>query len=109
LRFALHAGDDGTVITGRSMDWSGDIQSTMWAMPRGMKRDAAAGSGPITWASRYASVEISGYKAAIADGMNGTGLFADLLYFAESDCGKPVDGNPPMSIGMGGNTCSIIS
>ncbi len=79
---ALYVGDDGTVITGRSMDWSEDMQSNMWAMPRGMKRDGAAGPGSIEWTSRYGSVGISGYEAGIADGMNETGLVANMLYLA---------------------------
>ena len=97
---ALYVGDDGTVITGRSMDWSEDMQSNMWAMPRGMKRDGAAGPGSIEWTSRYGSVGISGYEAGIADGMNETGLVANMLYLAESDYGKPANGKPPMSISL---------
>jgi choloylglycine hydrolase len=97
---ALYVGDDGTVITGRSMDWSEDMQSNMWAMPRGMKRDGAAGPGSIAWTSRYGSVGISGYEAGIADGMNETGLVANMLYLAESDYGKPASGKPPMSISL---------
>lgn len=97
---ALYVGDDGTVITGRSMDWSEDMQSNMWAMPRGMKRDGAAGPGSIAWMSRYGSVGISGYEAGIADGMNETGLVANMLYLAESDYGKPAVGKPPMSISL---------
>ena len=97
---ALYVGDDGTVITGRSMDWSEDMESNMWAMPRGMKRDGAAGPGSIAWTSRYGSVGISGYEAGIADGMNEAGLAVNMLYLAESDYGKPANGKPPMSISL---------
>ena len=97
---ALYVGDDGTVITGRSMDWSEEMQSNMWAIPRGIKRDGAAGPGSITWTSRYGSVGVSGYEAGIADGMNEAGLVANMLYLAESDYGNPVNGKPPMSISL---------
>jgi penicillin V acylase-like amidase (Ntn superfamily) len=97
---ALYVGDDGTVITGRSMDWSEDMQSNMWAMPRGMKRNGAAGPGSITWTSRYGSVGISGYEAGIADGMNETGLVANMLYLVESEYGEPAQGKSPMSISL---------
>ncbi len=97
---ALYTGDDGTVITGRSMDWSEEMQSNLWAMPRGQKRDGAAGAGSIAWTSRYGSVGVSGYEAGIADGMNEAGLVANLLYLAESDYGKPPSGKPPMSISL---------
>ncbi len=97
---ALYVGSDGTVITGRSMDWSEDMQSNLWAMPRGLEREGAAGPGSIAWISRYGSVGISGYEAGIADGMNETGLVANLLYLAESDYGTPANGKPPMSISL---------
>jgi len=35
---ALYAGTDDMVVTGRSMDWMEDIQTDLWASPRGMTR-----------------------------------------------------------------------
>ena len=40
---AVFIGQDGPVITGRSMDWAEDMQTNLWAFPRGMQRDGAAG------------------------------------------------------------------
>ena len=97
---ALYVGDDGLVITGRSMDWAEEMQSNLWALPRGMKRDGAAGPGSATWTSRYGSVAVSGYEAGMADGMNEKGLVANLLYLAESDYGKPVAGKARLSISL---------
>jgi penicillin V acylase-like amidase (Ntn superfamily) len=39
----VYIGTDGIVITGRSMDWVEDMSSNLWAFPRGIKRDGAAG------------------------------------------------------------------
>jgi penicillin V acylase-like amidase (Ntn superfamily) len=96
---AVYLGADGTVITGRSMDWSVDMGSDLWAFPRGMKRDGAAGPNSPKWVSKYGSVVASGYDVGTADGMNEMGLVTNLLYLAESDYGTP-DGKPPLSISV---------
>lgn len=95
----LYAGSDQTVITRRSMDWMQDMQTDLWAFPRGMARNGAAGPDSPKWVSKYGSVIASGYNIASADGMNEKGLVANLLYLAESDYGG-LDGKPPMSIGL---------
>jgi penicillin V acylase-like amidase (Ntn superfamily) len=94
----VYLGSDGVVITGRSMDWLEDMYSNLWAFPRGIKRDGAAGARSVTWVSRYGSVVISGYEAGTADGMNEMGFVANLLYLAESDYGKPDPSKPTLSI-----------
>jgi penicillin V acylase-like amidase (Ntn superfamily) len=96
---ALYTGSDDMVITGRSMDWMQDMQTDLWAFPRGMARNGAAGPDSPKWVSKYGSVIASGYNIASADGMNEKGLVANLLYLAESDYGT-LDGKPPMSIGL---------
>ena len=96
---ALYTGSDNMVITGRSMDWMQDMQTDLWAFPRGMARNGAAGPDSPKWVSKYGSVIASGYNIASADGMNEKGLVANLLYLAESDYGS-LDGKPPMSIGL---------
>src|SRR5262249_33923096 len=53
---ALFVADDGTVLTGRNMDWVEDMGSNLWAFPAGMKRDGACGPNSIQWTSRYGSV-----------------------------------------------------
>jgi penicillin V acylase-like amidase (Ntn superfamily) len=86
---AVYLGPDDTIITVRSMDWQSDLGSNLWAFPRGMPRDGAAGPQSIRWTSRYGSVVSTAFEAATADGMNEKGVVANLLYLAESEYVKP--------------------
>ncbi|WP_232829490.1 linear amide C-N hydrolase [Tropicimonas sp. IMCC34043] len=95
----VYVGDDGTVITGRSMDWMQDMQTDLWAFPRGMTRSGNAGPGSPTWTSKYGSVIASGYNMATADGMNEKGLVTNLLYLTEADYGDDQN-DPPLSVGI---------
>jgi choloylglycine hydrolase len=97
---AVYLGPEDTIITGRSMDWKTDLGSNLWAFPRGMQRDGAAGPTSIRWASKYGSVVATAFEAATADGMNEKGLVANLLYLAESEYPRPspADKRLPMSI-----------
>jgi penicillin V acylase-like amidase (Ntn superfamily) len=95
----LYTSPDGTVITGRSMDWSEDMRSNLWAFPRGIARDGGGGGRTPRWRSRFGSVVVSGYDIGSAEGMNEKGLVANLLYLAESDYGQP-DGKPVLSISL---------
>ena len=95
---ALYVGTDGTVITGRSMDFREDLRTNLWVFPRGMQRDGAAGSGSPRWVSKYASVIAAGYDAASTDGMNEKGLVANILYLAEADYGAIDPARPHLSI-----------
>lgn len=97
---ALFVGSDGVTITGRSMDWLEDLHSDLWAFPKGMARDGAAGPQSIAWTSKYGSLIVSGYNAGTADGMNEKGLVANMLYLDESDYGKPEGNKPVMSISL---------
>jgi penicillin V acylase-like amidase (Ntn superfamily) len=97
---AVYLGSEGVVITGRSMDWSEDMQSNLWAFPAGMKRDGAAGANSPAWVAKYGSLIVSGYEAGTADGMNEMGLVANLLYLAESNYGKPDAAKPHLSISV---------
>src|SRR5262245_8700048 len=94
---ALYIGEDGLVITGRSMDWGEDMHSNLWVFPRGIDRNGAAGPNTVKWTSKYGSLGVSAYESGIADGMNEKGLVMNGLYLTESDYGKP-DGRPTMSI-----------
>jgi choloylglycine hydrolase len=96
----LYVGDDGLVLTGRSMDWKEDMHSNIWAFPRGLARNGAAGPHSLTWVSKYGSIGVSGYEAGIPDGMNERGLVANVLYLAEAQYPKPVAGKPYLSISL---------
>jgi len=95
---ALYVAKDGTVITGRSMDWGEDLKSNMWVLPRGMKRDGMGGKNTISWESRYGSVVVSGYDIGTSEGMNEKGLVVNMLALAESDYGKPPEGAKVISM-----------
>lgn len=96
---AVYLGSDGVVVTGRSMDWSEDMRTNLWAFPAGMERNGAAGANTPRWVSKYGSVTASGYDVGTADGMNEKGLVANLLYLAESEYAKP-NGKPALSISL---------
>lgn len=85
----LYVAKDGTVITGRSMDWTEDLKSNMWVLPRGMKRDGMGGNNSISWESKYGSLIVSGYDIGTSEGMNEKGLVVNMLALVESDYGKP--------------------
>lgn len=89
---ALYVAQDGTVLTGRSMDWGEDMFSNMWILPRGMKRDGMGGTNTVTWESKYGSLVVSGYDIGTCDGMNEKGLVVNMLALVESDYGKPAAG-----------------
>jgi len=95
---AVYLGLDGTIVTGRSMDWDEETGTDLWAFPRGMKRDGASGPTSIKWVSKYGSVISSFYGAASVDGMNEKGLVANVLYLTESEYAKPDGKRPTMSI-----------
>lgn len=99
---ALFTGSDNVVITGRSMDWSEDMGSEIWVLPKGIERNGEAGAGSAQWKAKYGSVIASGYDIASADGMNEKGLVMNLLYLAESDYGKASPARPRLSISLWG-------
>lgn len=81
---AVYQRPEGTIITGRSMDWKDEIPANLWLFPRGLQRDGAVGPNSVTWVSKYGSVVASAFDIASADGMNEKGLVANLLWLAES-------------------------
>ncbi len=89
---ALYVAKDGTVLTGRSMDWGEDMHSNMWVLPAGMKRDGGGGEDTATWESKYGSLVVSAYDIGTSDGMNEKGLVVNMLALVESDYGKPAEG-----------------
>jgi choloylglycine hydrolase len=95
---AVYLGPDNTIITARSMDWAEGTGTDLWAFPRGMKREGAAGPTSITWVSKYGSVISSFYGVGSVDGMNENGLVANVLYLTESEYGKPDGKQPTISI-----------
>jgi penicillin V acylase-like amidase (Ntn superfamily) len=93
-----YTGPDNTVITGRSMDWSEDIKTDLWAFPAGMQRKGDASSHAVQWTSKYGTVVASGYNLGTADGINTQGLTANLLYLSSADYGKPQPDHKDLSV-----------
>lgn len=91
---AVYLGPEDTIITARSMDWFRDLETNLWAFPRGLERDGAAGPNSLQWTSKYGSVVASAYDAASTDGINEKGLVANLLYLTESEYVKPSPEDP---------------
>lgn len=96
----VYRGLEDLVVTGRTMDWLNDMKSNLWAFPRGMERDGAAGANSIRWTSKYGSVGVAGWDIGIADGMNEEGLFANLLYLVDTEYPAPTDSRPPLSLSL---------
>ncbi|MCH9666339.1 MAG: linear amide C-N hydrolase [Actinomycetia bacterium] len=98
-------GPDGMVITGRSMDWPYSFNSHLYVIPRGATQDGGGGANSLTWTGKYGAVEIAGTTDpngpidGVFDGMNETGLVANLLYLGEADFGQPApsDNRPRLS------------
>lgn len=80
----VYLGPEDRVLTGRSMDWKMPMASNLWAFPRGMEREGAAGPRSAEWTATYGSVIVSGYDLATADGMNEAGLVVNLLWEVEA-------------------------
>lgn len=97
---AVYLGPDDRILTGRSMDWKLPMVSNLWAFPRGMARDGAAGDRSATWTARYGSLIVSGYDIATADGMNEAGLVANLLWEVEAEYPEDDGVTPRISLSV---------
>jgi hypothetical protein len=67
---AVYLGDNGDVITARSMDWKVDVATNLYILPRGIARTGQAGPKSLAWTARYGSVVATGYDVSTTDGMN---------------------------------------
>lgn len=96
----VYFGDGGRVITARSMDWKSELDTHLWAFPKGMARDGAAGERSLTWTSKFGSVIASGYEVSTTDGLNEAGLAANVLWLVESHYGRPASDVPLIAISL---------
>jgi choloylglycine hydrolase len=101
---ATWLGNDGSVITGRSMDWPYDFNTHFYVLPRGGTTEGIRGG--LVWEHRYGAVVAAGAMTpggridGVFDGLNERGLGANLLYLAEADFG-PAPAGPKPKISMG--------
>ena len=97
---AVYLGDNGDVITARSMDWKVDVLTNLWIFPRGMQRSGRAGPNSLHWTSKYGSVIATGYEVSTTDGMNEKGLVANVLWLVESQYPKYDASKPGLAISI---------
>jgi penicillin V acylase-like amidase (Ntn superfamily) len=97
---AVYLGDNGDVITARSMDWKVDVLTNLWIFPRGMQRSGQAGPNSLHWTSKYGSVIATGYEVSTTDGMNEKGLVANILWLVESHYPKYDASKPGVAISL---------
>lgn len=96
---ALWADAGGAVLVGRNMDYGVDLQTNLWAFPRGQERDDAV-DGSLRWVSRYGSVAAATYDVATADGMNEAGLAGHLHWLTEADFGERDERRPALAVSV---------
>ncbi|MBI5262882.1 MAG: linear amide C-N hydrolase, partial [Bradyrhizobium sp.] len=94
----VYLGDNGRVITARSMDWKSEMPTNLWIFPRGMTRSGEVGPNSLQWKSKYGSVIASAYEVSTADGMNEAGLVANVLWLVESEYPKFDSSRPGLTI-----------
>jgi len=80
----LYVGEDGLVVTGRSMDWMIPTESNLWALPAGLTRDGAAAVNSFAWTSVHGSLVTAMYDGVTIDGVNAAGLAANALYLSSA-------------------------
>ncbi|HVZ54290.1 MAG TPA: linear amide C-N hydrolase [Pseudolabrys sp.] len=94
--------DNGiAVVVGRNMDWPQDMQTDLWAFPRGIARAGLApGANGLAWTSKYGSVAASVYGIGTGDGINEKGLIANVLWLTEADYGKRDPSRPGLALSL---------
>lgn len=70
------------------MDFHKDLQTNLWAQPRGLDRDDGV-SGKLQWTSKYGSLVATAFDLISVDGLNESGLSGHILWLAESTYGTP--------------------
>ena len=91
---AVYLGENGLVITGRTMDWKENIPTNLYIFPRGISRQGYDIGNTVRWTSKYGSIVASGYEMGTSEGMNEKGLVASLLYLPETVYSLPGDTRP---------------
>ncbi|MGV0790536.1 linear amide C-N hydrolase [Mycolicibacterium sp. XJ1819] len=98
----VYLGTGERIVTGRSMDWKYEIETNLWALPRGVARSGQAGPDSVEWTSKYGSVVATGYDICTTDGVNEAGLAANVLWLAESQYPAETAGGPALSLALWG-------
>ncbi len=76
---------DGSVVTGRTMDWFKPDEVQFVLSPKGIEY-SGLGSNPLKWSSKYASLAVTSY-GFVNSGINEERLAVDVLYLETSNYG----------------------
>ena len=96
----VFTGEDGLVITGRTMDWKEDMKTNIYILPRGVERRGGITDNCVKWRSKYGSIIATGYDIGSPDGMNEKGLCTNMLFLEESEYEKENENRPVLSISL---------
>lgn len=81
----VYTGENNSIVmVGRTADWPGNVNSNIWMLPRGIKRNGLAGKNSINWISKYGSVVTTAHDILTIDGINEKGLSIGILRLKES-------------------------
>ena len=97
---AVYIGENGLVITGRTMDWRENIPTDLYLLPRGVTYAGYDRGSTVRWTSKYGSIVAVGYDMGVSEGMNERGLVVNLLYLPETVYSLPGDTRPVMGVSI---------
>ncbi len=81
----VYTGNEDIVLTGRTADWAGKLDTNLWLFPRGIERNGLAGKKSVKWTSKYGSIAASVHNMMTIDGVNEKGLTMAILRLKESE------------------------
>ena len=93
-----YTSDDGSVVTGRTMDWFKPDEVQIVLSPKGVEY-SGLGANPFNWTSKYASLSVNSY-GFVNSGINEERLAVDVLYLETSDYGDLQPGEKTMASGV---------
>lgn len=91
----MYKGQNDIYMTARTMDWSGEMPTTIWVVPRGLSLNGFAGPQSLQWTSKYGSVIAEAFGGA-TDGMNEKGLMANMLWCRGTEFVDPKTTSRPL-------------
>ncbi|WP_234980925.1 linear amide C-N hydrolase [Agromyces cerinus] len=86
----------GSVLVGRNMDYHRDLDTNLWKLPRGIRRNDGV-TGQLSWQARYGSVVATAFDMISVDGINEVGLAGHVLWLSESVYGAVDESRPALS------------
>lgn len=89
----------GSVLVGRNMDFHQDLQTTLWALPRGIERSAGVAGSP-SWRAKHGSVVAASFDIMSVDGLNEAGLAGHILWLAEAEYGPRDEARPALPLSL---------